>query len=282
MAIVNTNIMLRDAKLNHYAVGAFNIENMEFAQAIIWAANSMHSPIILQTSENTLKYASPTLFCSIVQTLAKEVSIPVAIHLDHGTSYASVLACVNAGYKSIMYDGSMLPYKNNIEVSKRLVNLCNPQGISVEAEIGAISGKEGAPVMSDSLLTDPDLCASFVKETGIDSVAVSIGTVHGMYKSEPKIDFERLRKINSIVEIPLVLHGASGLSTEQLVQCIDCGISKINIATDLRYAWTEAIKTYLQENPSVFDPKKASKVARERIQEVVCEKIRILRSENRV
>lgn len=281
MAIVNTKEMLKDAKLNHYAIGAFNIENMEFAQAIIWAAAEVNSPIILQTSENTLKYGSPELFRAIVDTIAHEVTIPVAIHLDHGTSFKSVERCIYADYRSVMFDGSMMCYKDNVDTTARLVKKCRPRGISVEAELGAISGKEGAPTESTDLYTDPQAAVDFVKETSVNSLAVSIGTVHGLYKTEPKLDYDRLKLLNEMLDVPLVLHGASGLNDDQLRKCIECGISKINIATDLRIAWTDTLKKYMLENPSVFDPKKAAKEARAAVGEIVKERLAVLGSIDR-
>lgn len=281
MALVNTNLMLQDAKARHYAIGAFNIENMEFAQAIIWAAEELHSPIILQTSENTLKYGSASLFRSMVKQISDEVSIPVAIHLDHGTSYASVLRCVDAGYRSVMYDGSSMSFNDNAEVAGRIVQVCKPQGISVEAELGAISGKEGAPEDSADLYTNPEAAVEFVNVTGIDSLAVSIGTVHGLYKTESRLDYERLALINSMVDVPLVLHGASGLNDEQLRKCIDNGISKINIATDLRCAWTNTLRDYINDNPTIFDPKKAAKEARSAVEHIVRARLLVLGSANK-
>lgn len=281
MSIVNTKEMLKDAKLNHYAIGAFNIENMEFAQAIIWAAAEINSPIILQTSESTLKYGTPELFRSIVESISKEVTIPVAIHLDHGTTFKSVERCIYADYRSVMFDGSMMCYKDNVETTARLVKKCRPRGISVEAELGAISGKEGAPSESKNLYTDPQTAVDFVKDTSIDSLAVSIGTVHGLYKTEPKLDYDRLKIISEMVDLPLVLHGASGLDNSQLRKCIELGVSKINIATDLRIAWTETLKKYLNENPSAFDPKKAAREARTAVGEIVKERLTVLGSIDR-
>lgn len=281
MSIVNTKEMLKDAKLNHYAVGAFNIENMEFAQAVIWAAAEVNSPIILQTSENTLKFGSPDLFRSIVDAIAREVTIPVAIHLDHGTTFKSVERCIYADYRSVMFDGSMMCYNDNVETTARIVKKCRPRGISVEAELGAISGKEGAPAESKDLYTDPITALEFVKATSVDSLAVSIGTVHGLYKTEPRLDYERLKMISQIVDVPLVLHGASGLDDSQLRRCIELGISKINIATDLRIAWTDALKRFLGDNPSVFDPKKAAKEARYAVSEIVKERLTVLGSIDR-
>ena len=273
MAIINTNEMLVDARHKHYAVGAFNVENMEFVQAVIWAAEEMRSPVIIQTSVNTLKYATPEMFINMVKTCAETVKVPVAIHLDHGSTLFNIMSCVKAGYKSVMFDGSMLPYESNVEQTRQVVDLCKSIGVSVEAELGAISGKDGAPEESISLYTDPDVAEDFVNRTGVDSLAVSIGTVHGLYKAEPKLDYDRLSTIRNRIEAPLVLHGASGLSIDHLRECIARGITKVNIATELRCAWTDTIRQYLMENPSVFDPKKASRKARETLMNVVREKI---------
>ncbi len=278
MAIINTNEILTDARYKHYAIGAFNVENMEFVQAVIWAAEEMNSPVIIQTSVNTLKFATPEMFVSMVKTCAETVKVPVAIHLDHGSTLFNIMACVKAGYKSVMFDGSMLPYDKNVEQTRLVVELCKSIDVSVEAELGAISGKEGAPENSVSLYTDPDVAFDFVNRTGVDSLAVSIGTVHGLYKDTPKLDYNRLSTIRNRIEAPLVLHGASGLTTDQIRECIARGITKVNIATELRCSWTDAIRRYLTENPNVFDPKKASKLAREAVMNVVKEKILILGS----
>lgn len=281
MAIINTNEMLADAKQKHYAVGAFNVENMEFVQAIIWAAEEMKAPVIVQTSVNTLKYATPEMFVNMVKTCAETVKVPVAIHLDHGSTLFNIMTCVKAGYKSVMFDGSMMPYERNVEQTRLVVELCKSIDVSVEAELGAISGKEGAPEESESLYTDPDVAIDFVNRTGVDSLAVSIGTVHGLYKATPKLDYERLTTIKNHIEAPLVLHGASGLTVDHLRECIARGITKVNIATELRCAWSEAARQYMVENPNVFDPKKASKLAREAVMNVVKEKILILGSNDK-
>jgi len=273
MAIVNTYEMLADARQKHYAIGAFNVENMEFVQAVIWAAEELNSPVIIQTSVNTLKYATPEMFINMVRTCADTVKVPIAIHLDHGSTLFNIMSCIKAGYKSVMFDGSMLPYEKNLEQTRLIVDLCKSINVSVEAELGAISGKDGAPEESTSLYTDSDVAVDFVNRTGVDSLAVSIGTVHGLYKAAPKLDYERLSTIKKRIEVPLVLHGASGLSVDCLRECIARGITKVNIATELRCAWTEACRQYMLENPKVFDPKKASKMGREAVMHVVKEKI---------
>jgi tagatose 1,6-diphosphate aldolase GatY/KbaY len=281
MAIVNTNEMLADARQKHYAVGAFNVENMEFVQAVIWAAQEMNSPVIVQTSVNTLKYATSEMFINMVRTCADTVKVPIAIHLDHGSTLFNIMSCVKAGYKSVMFDGSILPYEKNVEQTRLVVDLCKSIDVSVEAELGAISGKEGAPQESTSLYTDPDVAEDFVNRTGVDSLAVSIGTVHGLYKATPKLDYERLSSIKNRIEAPLVLHGASGLTVDHLRECIARGITKVNIATELRCAWSDAARKYMTENPTVFDPKKTSKLAREAVMKVVREKILLLGSNSK-
>lgn len=281
MLVNNTKEMLEKAKDGKYAIGAFNIENMEFAQAVIWAASELNAPVILQTSVNTLKYASPKLFYNMVLAIASEAKIPVAIHLDHGESFIDVMKCVKGGYGSIMFDGSLLPYIENVEKTQKIVETCSALGITVEGELGAVVGKKNMPAQSKFLYTDPDTAADFVQRTGVDSLAVSIGTVHGLYKSEPCLDYERLLKIKEAVAIPLVLHGASGLNEKQIKECIYRGITKVNIATELRLAWTNSIKNEQKILEGIFDPKKASGKARKEVMNIVKEKINILGSNDK-
>lgn len=273
--------MLIEAQLGHYAVGAFNVENMEFVQAVIAAAKELNAPVILATSANTIQYATTSLFQSMVDAVSDEMEIPVAIHLDHGER-KHIISAIQGKYKSVMYDGSLLPYKENVDHTRAVVDICNPLGISVEAELGAISGKPGTLQQKSFMYTNPDTALDFVEKTNVDSLAVAIGTAHGIYKASPQLDYERLNAISSICSVPLVLHGASGLSDEQTKECIKLGICKVNIATELRVAWTQAIYNTIKENPSRYDPKTAAKVARSVVKEIVKSKIRILGSENKL
>lgn len=273
MQIVNTKEMLANAQKGRYAVGAFNIENMEFAQAVIEAAEELRSPVILATSVNTLKYADPNIFISIVTAICDRATVPVSLHLDHGEQYFDVLSTTMAGYKSVMIDGSKKSYSDNLELTKKVVSICKPFDISVEGELGAIGGKPGDKNIEELMYTNPETAKDFVEKTGVDSLAVAIGTAHGIYKSTPKLDIDRLDLIRDKIDVPLVLHGASGLSNEQINACITHGICKINIATELRIAWTNALRECLQKNVDKYDPKVFSRVAREEVKEIVKEKI---------
>ena len=276
MAVTDLKKMLTSARDGGYAVGAFNVENMEFVQAVIRAAEEERAPVIVQTSVNTLRYASPAMFFAMVDTMAAECGVPVAIHLDHGERREDIMACVRSGYRSVMFDGSLLPYAENVEETRQIVEICKALGVSVEAELGAIAGKKNAPAHSKLLYTHPETAADFIERTGADALAVAIGTAHGIYKDTPKLDYERLDDIRRAVDTPLVLHGASGLSDEQTRECVRRGITKVNIATELRIAWTETIRREQAADPAVFDPKKAAGKARDAVKEIVKEKIRVL------
>lgn len=270
--------MLKKAQTGGYAIGAFNVENMEFIQAVIDAAEELNAPVIIATSVNTLKYATPETFCGLVRSIGDKSSIPMAIHLDHGESYLDVMRVLRGGYKSVMYDGSKQSYIDNVNETKRIVDICSYFGISVEGELGAIGGKPGDPNIEELMYTKPETAADFVAKTGVNSLAVAIGTAHGIYKSMPKLDYTRLEKIREVVDVPLVLHGASGLTDDQLINCVSRGITKVNIATELRIAWTNALKTVLEEKVDKFDPKVAARVAREEVKKIVMEKISVLGS----
>lgn len=276
MLVSGTTRMLSLAQKGHYAIGAFNVENMEFVQAVVEAAEETKSPVIIATSVNTLKYATPETFYGLVKTIADSVSVPVAIHLDHGQSCESVMKAIKGGYKSVMFDGSKLPYIDNVNETRRIVDICSYLDVSVEGELGAIGGKAGDPRAEDLMYTDPKTAVDFVKRTGVNSLAVAIGTTHGIYKATPKLDYSRLKIIRDTTELPLVLHGASGLSDEQIKKCIENGICKVNIATELRIAWTNTLKTALSEKPHDFDPKVAALEAKKKLKELIVNKMYIL------
>lgn len=267
MPLVNTINMLKDAQARHYAVGAFNIENMEMAQAVIAAAEAQRAPVIIQTTPGTLKYAKPDTYAAIVASMAKEATVPVAMHLDHGDSYDLAVACLKAGYTSVMIDGSRLDFEDNIAQAAKVVEEAAKLGIPVEAELGKVGGKEDTLEDAGDEYTDPALAAEYASRTGISSLAVAIGTAHGVYSAKPVLDVERLKAIRKEVEIPLVLHGASGLTTEQVQSCIAEGICKVNFATELRIAFTEGVREVLEKNP--IDPKAYGKAGRAKVQALV-------------
>ena len=267
MPLVTSEKMLLDAMKNRYAVGAFNIENMEMAQAVIAAAEAQRAPVMIQTTPGTLKYAQPDTFAGIVASLAKRASVPVCLHLDHGSSYELAARCLMAGYTSVMIDGSRLDFEDNIELAKRVVALASLNDIPVEAELGKVGGKEDDLQDGGQAYTDPDTAAEFVARTGISSLAVAIGTAHGVYKVRPVLDVERLKEIRKAVDIPLVLHGASGLTDEQVMSCVAEGICKVNFATELRIAYTKGVTEALKEQP--IDPKAYGTAGRKCVQELV-------------
>lgn len=272
MPFVSTREMLKKAQQGKYAVGAFNAENMEMVQAIVAAAEAEHAPVIIQTTPGTLKYADAMIFAGQASRLAAAAKVPVALHLDHGNSFELAEYCVRQGYTSVMIDGSLLPFEDNVALSRRVVEMAGDT--PVEAELGTVGGKEDSHEASMSY-TDPAQAEEFVRRTGVYSFAPAIGTAHGVYKSTPKIDLERLSEIAARVDAPLVLHGTSGVPDETVRACIERGICKVNYATDLRITFTNAVKAYIAENPNAFDPKKYLGAARAAVTERVRELIRI-------
>ena len=255
--------MLKKAQEGHYAVGAFNVENMEMVMAVLKAAEEMNSPVIMQTTPSTVKYAGLDYYLAMVRAAAERTTVPVAMHLDHGNSFDLAMQALRTGYTSIMIDGSHESFEDNIALTRRVTDACAPSGISVEAELG----------------TDPQQAKEFAERTNVTSLAVAIGTAHGFYKGTPKLDFERLSAIREVVSIPLVLHGASGVPDDAVRESIKRGICKVNFATELRVAFSNGVKKYLAENPDAFDPKKYSAVGMEYVTELVKEKISVCGSE---
>ena len=279
MALVTTKQLLLDAQKGGYAVGAFNVENMEMVQAVVAAAEELRSPVIMQTTPSTVKYANLNYFYENVKVAAQESSVPVVIHLDHGNSFELAMQAYRTGYTSIMIDGSHEGFEDNIALTSAVVKACHPGEVPIEAELGKVGGKEddldggeGDPY------TNPQEAAEFVERTGIDSLAVAIRTAHGVYKGVPKLDFSRLSEIRKAVSIPLVLHGTSGVPDEDVAECIKRGICKVNYATDLRIAFTKGINQVLKENPDTIDPKKYNAKGREEVRKYVMHKMKICQS----
>lgn len=279
MPLVTTKQMLLDAQKGNYAVGAFNVENMEMVMAVMEAAEELKSPVIMQTTPSTVKYAGLDFFLANVKAAAERASVPVAMHLDHGSSFELAMQAYRTGYTSIMIDGSHGSFEENIAVSKAVADACTPSGIPVEAELGKVGGKEDdLDGGDDNPYTDPDQAVEFVKRTGITSLAVAIGTAHGVYKGEPKLDLDRLSEIHEVVDIPLVLHGTSGVPDETVTECVNRGICKVNYATDLRIAFTKGVSEVFSENPDVIDPKKYNACGKERVKEYVMSKMKVCKS----
>ena len=269
MPLVTSKEMLLDAQKGGYAVGAFNVENMEMVKAVIAAAEELKAPVMLQTTPSTIKYGTVETYAAIVAAEAKKASVPVCLHLDHGSSYELAVQCMENGYTSVMIDGSKENLEGNIAVSAKVVEAAKLKGIPVEAELGKVGGKEDDLEAEADTNTDPAEAVEFVERTGIDSLAVAIGTAHGFYVGTPVLDKERLSEIRKVVSIPLVLHGASGLTDEDVSDCVKRGICKVNFATELRKAYTDAVKKLIAEEPSVFDPKAFGKVGMAAVKELV-------------
>jgi tagatose 1,6-diphosphate aldolase GatY/KbaY len=280
MALVSTKEILQDAYQNHYAVGAFGAHNLEIIKAVITGAEKMDAPVILQTTPGTIKYVGIHYMKAMVEAAAEKAKVPIAVHLDHGDSFDTVIKCIRAGYTSVMIDGSHLPYNENIHVVKKVVEAAHAANVPVEAELGTIGGVEDDLVVEESatLYTDPELAEQFVLETQIDSFAPAFGTAHGMYKQEPKLHFDLLNEIHSRTDCPLVMHGASGVPVESVQHALNYGIAKVNFSTELKDAFAEALRQYIRENPSQNDPRKYFVSASKAVEEIVVEKISMLQS----
>lgn len=280
--LVTSKEMLLTAQKKGYAVGAFNVENMEMVMAVLAAAEETGSPVIMQTTPGTLKYAGLDYYLANVRAAAERTKIPVVMHLDHGNSFELAMQAFHTGYTSIMIDGSKLPFEENIALTKRVTDACHPGNIPVEAELGRVGGKEDDLENEDANpYTDPDEAKEFVEKADPDFLAVGVGTSHGVYKGVPKVNVEVLSAIRNVVDIPLVLHGTSGVPDEQVKDCVSRGICKVNYATDLRIAYTNGVRDFLKENPEAFDPKKYGVVGMERVKEYVMQKMEVVQSTGR-
>lgn len=309
MPLVTSTEMFKKAYEGKYAVGAFNVNNMEIIQGIVEAAKIEQAPLILQVSAGARKYASHIYLMKLVEAAVEDSGLPICLHLDHGEDFEICKACVDGGFTSVMIDGSKHSFEENIELTKRVVDYAHNKGVVVEAELGKLAGVEDAVKVDakDATYTDPDQAVEFVERTGVDSLAIAIGTSHGAYKfkGKPELDFARLEKIsNMLPNFPLVLHGAStvipsfveecnkyggkidgaqGVPEDMLLKAGTFGVCKINIDTDLRLAMTASVRKYLMEHPGDFDPRQYLKPARQAIQDMVAHKIRnVLNCSNRL
>ena len=284
MSYVNTFEMISQAQEKGYAVGAFNVENMEMVQAVIEAAEQLKAPVILQTTPSTVSYGGLHMFQAMIYAEAVRSAVPVALHLDHGSSYELCRQAVGAEYSSVMIDGSKLPFEENIMVTKRVTEAAKLKNISVEAELGTIGGKEDNYQVSDkdAAYTNPGQAKEFVQRTGVDSLAIAIGTAHGFYKGTPNIDMEGLAEIRKILTVPLVLHGGTGIPKKMIQEAVKNGISKVNFATELRAAYTSGVRRSLLEEENAIDPKKYGTAAKEAVKRLVEKKMKICGCVNRI
>lgn len=273
--LTDTKQMLEKAREGGYAVGAFNAENAEMVFAIVAAAQACRAPVILQTTPSTLRYLPPACFAALAAAAAREVSVPVALHLDHGDSLDLVQACLKAGYTSVMLDGSQLPFDQNAALTAQAVELAHAAGIPCEGELGTVGGKEDALQSQQGSYTDPEQAERFAQVSGVDSLAIAIGTAHGVYAAAPALDFKRIPQIQAGTPIPLVLHGASGLADSAVREAVAKGIAKVNFATELRIAFTGGVKAAMEAKPDAFDPKQYLGQGRRKVQQLVEQKIRV-------
>ena len=261
---VSSKEMIQKARKGGYAVPAFNAENLEMIQAIISAAEEMHSPVIIQTTPPTVKYLTPDCAYAMVSAIAGKTEVPVALHLDHCNHYDEVMIAIKAGYSSVMFDGSKLSFGENMRLTGKVVETARPMGITVEAELGKVGGKEDNVQSEEVAYTDVEEAVQFVEKTDVDMLAVAIGTAHGFYKGEPRLDFARIEEIAKRTDIPLVLHGGSGVPEESIKRAISLGMCKVNFATELRAAATIGVRRVLAD-ASVIDPKKYMAAAKEEV-----------------
>ncbi len=280
MALVSSYELVHKAWEQKKAIPAFNIHNLETIQAVVEGAYELQSPVIIQTTPGTLKHAGIEYVAAIVKEAALKYDIPIALHMDHCPSYDTIVKCLRVGYTSVMIDGAHHEYEGNVSLVRSVVKMAHAVNVQVEGEIGKIGGVEDDMFVNeaDASFTVPEEARKFVEDTGIDTLAVAIGTAHGMYKGEPKLDFERIKEIQKLVDVPLVLHGASGVPDESVKKAISLGMAKINIATELKNPMAAAIKEVLK-NPEENDPRNYMGAAREAVKNVVKEKIRLCQSE---
>ena len=269
--LVTTKEMLLDAQKNHYGVGAFNVENLEFVMAVLAAAEETKSPVIMQTTPGTIKSAGLDYFYGMVKAAAERATVPVALHLDHGDGYDRCMQALRTGYTSVMIDGSHVGFEENIALTKSVADAGKAMGVPVEAELGKVGGKEddGPAVEGENPYTDPEEAKEFVARTGCTSLAIGVGTAHGVYTETPHIQQDVVKAIREAVDVPLVLHGTSGVPDEQVAEAVKNGICKVNYATELRQAYTKGYQGYMAENPTCFDPKKPGKAGMAEITKIV-------------
>lgn len=282
MALVSMNEFLPKAKANRFAVGQFNMNNLEFAQAIMQAAEELQSPFIYGVSEGALKYMGIEYTVALAEAAAKKSGLPIALHLDHGSSFEVAMKCIRAGFSSVMFDGSHHSYEDNIRLTKEVVKAAHAMGVSVEGELGTIGGVEDDISVdeADASLAKPEEAIRFYEETGVDCLAIAVGTAHGMYAGEPNIRFDIISEVANAVPVPIVLHGGSGVPDEMIRKSIEAGVGKINVNTENQVACTDAIRQALNNDSKIYDPRKYLGPAREAMVEVVKSKIKLFGSDN--
>lgn len=277
MPLVSSTELLKTARANQYCIGAFNVHTLEMLQGVVEAAEEAESPLILQSTVGTANHLGPEYIVAAARTAAEQTSIPIALHLDHCTDFNLIIRCIRAGYTSVMIDASQLPFEENVEATRKVVEIANAAGVNVEAELGKVGGVEDDIVVdaADATLADPEECRIFVEQTGVPTLAPAIGTAHGIYHGDPNIDFERIEKIASKVSVPLVLHGGSAIPEDQVRRCISLGMAKMNVATEIKITFTNAIRSVLEADPNESDPRTYMKAAKKALKQHALEKIHL-------
>ena len=273
--VVSSARLMKRAEKENYAIPAFNIDNLESAMAVSEILHEMRTPVIVQMIPRTLNYGGISTYPAMMRELMADCPVDYALHLDHGSSLALAKKCVAGGFSSVMFDGSLMPFEDNIKFTKEVTDFALPMDVSVEGALGTIGGKEEGDTDLEASYTKVSEAEEFVRRTNVSTLAIGVGTAHGVYKGTPHINIERIKEIHAAIDTPLVLHGASGLSDEVLKDCIAAGITKINFATELRQAYTNGIKAEFAKDPEVFDPKIYMRGAIDNIKEVLRHKINI-------
>ena len=272
--VVSSARLMKRAEKENYAIPAFNIDNLESAMAVSEIMHEMRTPVIVQMIPRTLNYGGIAIYPAMMRELMADCPVDYALHLDHGSSLSLAKKCVAGGFSSVMFDGSLMPFEDNVKFTKEVTDFALPMDVSVEGELGTIGGKEEGDTDLEASYTKVSEAEEFVRRTNVSTLAIGVGTAHGVYKGTPHINVERIKEIHAAIGTPLVLHGASGLSDEVLKDCI-AGITKINFATELRQAYTNGIKAEFAKDPEVFDPKIYMRGAIDNIKEVLRHKINI-------
>lgn len=278
--LVNMKEMLEKARHEKYAVGQFNINNLEWIEAILDKANELRSPVILGVSANAAKYMGGwKVVMAMISAYIEEhdINIPVAVHVDHASSFEVCKAAIDAGLTSVMIDASKKPFAENIEITKRVVEYAHSRHVTVESELGKVGGQED-DVVAESMYADPEECRQMVDLTGIDALAPALGSVHGPYHGEPKLGFTEMKKIKELVSVPLVLHGGSGIPDEKILKAIECGTCKINVNTECQMAWVKIVREELNRDPDLRDPRFVIGPGKKGIMQVVDDKCHLFGS----
>jgi len=277
MSLRTNKELLEHARANGYAVGAFNVNNVEQIRGVLETAVEEKSPVIVAVTEGAIKHGGWELFCDALPKMAANAPVPVSVHLDHGGKFENIIRAIVGGFTSVMYDCSTMTFEDNAAEMKRLVAVAHSVNVSVEGEIGHVGGKEGGVASGgdEEMLTQPEEASHFAEVTGVDAIAVAVGTVHGMRKQTAKLDFDRIAAIAKVVKIPLVLHGASGVPDEAYAEVIKRGIAKINVGTELQKSFAAGLRRYASENPDAIDIRKLTKPGIDEMKEAVRAKMRL-------